>query len=172
MGTKNNSSQYDCYEKANPDEQMFILLGRDRHASALVKLWANLREMEGESVEVVEEARACAELLEQDARSRGKPVLSYEALVSYMMSVNKPVKKEEEKPVLHKQEKDLDVGDYVITSYGKVVGVINKIIVAERESLPTLKLANISFGRNSNPVTVEYHMLRKPTSEEMKDSGF
>jgi hypothetical protein len=171
MGTKNNPGTQSCYEKAGLDEQMFILLGRDRHASSLVRLWANLREMEGEDPEVVKEARECAALMEQDAIIMGKPVLSYDALVSYMTSVNKPVKKEET-PASQEEEKGLDVDDYVITLHGKMVGVIKRIIEVERDAQPKLKLANILFGRNPNIVTVEYSTLRKPTPEEIKDSGF
>ena len=43
MGTKNNPGSYDCYAKADPDEPMFILLGRDWSAHYLVSLWIALR---------------------------------------------------------------------------------------------------------------------------------
>lgn len=60
MGTKNNPGTYDCYANAEPDEPMFILLGRDPFAPALVEYWANIREsVRGPSAKV-EEARACA----------------------------------------------------------------------------------------------------------------
>lgn len=42
MGTKENPSQFDCYDKAAPDEPMFILLARDPIAPYLVTLWANV----------------------------------------------------------------------------------------------------------------------------------
>lgn len=48
MGTKANPGPYDCYAAAEPDEPMFILLGRDRHAAALVNLWAAMRAIGGE----------------------------------------------------------------------------------------------------------------------------
>lgn len=60
MGTKNNPGQFDCYAAADPDEPMFILLGRDKHAPTLVWLWAVLRELDGEAPEKVAEARTCA----------------------------------------------------------------------------------------------------------------
>lgn len=41
MGTKNNPGAYDCYESADPDEPMFILLARDPLAADLVNMWAN-----------------------------------------------------------------------------------------------------------------------------------
>lgn len=59
MGTKNKPGEFDCYANAEPDEPMFVLLGRDRHAPALVWLWAVLRELDGEKPEVVHEAREC-----------------------------------------------------------------------------------------------------------------
>jgi len=43
MGSRNNPGSYDCYDAAEPNEPMFILLGRDRDAAIVVKLWAMLR---------------------------------------------------------------------------------------------------------------------------------
>lgn len=43
MGTKNNPGAYDCYANAEPDEPMFILLGRDRHAAEVVRYWVYLK---------------------------------------------------------------------------------------------------------------------------------
>lgn len=63
MGTKNNPGEYDCYANADDDEPMFVLLGRDRHAPALVEAWAQAREREGEDAAIVAEARACAEAM-------------------------------------------------------------------------------------------------------------
>lgn len=67
MGTKEQPGQFDCYEKAAPDEPIFTLLGRDRSAPTLVMEWARIRELQvrqGWKPETdmakVEEARACA----------------------------------------------------------------------------------------------------------------
>ena len=59
MGTKNNPGAYDCYANAEPDEPMFVLLARDKHAPTLVWLWATLRELDQEKPEKVLEARQC-----------------------------------------------------------------------------------------------------------------
>jgi hypothetical protein len=48
MGTKNNPGDFDCYANAEPDEPMFVLLGRDPTAAALVRLWAATRAEQGE----------------------------------------------------------------------------------------------------------------------------
>lgn len=61
MGTKNNPGAFDCYANAHPDEPMFVLLGRDRHAAALVNLWAAMRTVEGEEWAKLAEASACAD---------------------------------------------------------------------------------------------------------------
>lgn len=45
MGTKNNPGPFDCYAKADPDEPMFVLLGRDPLAPILVRLWIEFREL-------------------------------------------------------------------------------------------------------------------------------
>lgn len=43
MGTKRNPGDFDCYANAEPDEPMFVLLGRDPLAPALVELWRAIR---------------------------------------------------------------------------------------------------------------------------------
>jgi hypothetical protein len=60
MATKNNPGQFDCYAKAEPDEPMFTLLARDKHAPAIVRFWALLRLHAGEDPAVVKEALECA----------------------------------------------------------------------------------------------------------------
>ncbi len=72
MGTKNNPGQFDCYANAAPDEPMFVLLGRDKHAPTLVRLWAILRAGEGEDEEKVAEAHACAKAMEKHQLALGK----------------------------------------------------------------------------------------------------
>lgn len=63
MGTKNNPGKFDCYANAEPDEPMFVLLGRDPSAHLLVALWALMRSAEGEDVAKLEEARDCSHAL-------------------------------------------------------------------------------------------------------------
>lgn len=67
MGTKNNPGKFDCYEKALPDEPMFILLARDPYFQTLVFKWAEKRRFDincGERPEsdltLVSEAVQCA----------------------------------------------------------------------------------------------------------------
>jgi hypothetical protein len=72
MGSKNNPSSFDCYAAAKPDEPMFVLLGRDPMAGALVRLWALMREEAGETPEKIAEALGCAEQLDAWTRSLGK----------------------------------------------------------------------------------------------------
>jgi hypothetical protein len=43
MGTKNNPGYYDCWEKAEPDEPLFVLLARDPLAPFLVSIWSKIR---------------------------------------------------------------------------------------------------------------------------------
>lgn len=44
MGTKNNPGPIDCYAKALPDEPIFVLLGRDKHAPKTVETWVGMRQ--------------------------------------------------------------------------------------------------------------------------------
>lgn len=61
MGTKNQPGKYDCYQNAEPDEPMFVLLARDPLAPWLVRIWAWSRTlMEGPSLKT-DEAFRCAQ---------------------------------------------------------------------------------------------------------------
>jgi hypothetical protein len=60
MGTKNNPGKFDCYANAEPDEPMFIMLGRDRIGGSLVRLWASVKETFQEDRKKLTEARECA----------------------------------------------------------------------------------------------------------------
>lgn len=72
MGTKNNPGNFDCYSHAAPDEPMFILLGRDPLAGALVRLWARYRLNLGEMPSKVIEALHVADELDEWAQAQGK----------------------------------------------------------------------------------------------------
>lgn len=73
MGSKNAPGKFDCWSKAEPDEPMFVLLGRDPAAAALVALWADLREeLGGTESEVLTEARQCAAAMAEWADKLGK----------------------------------------------------------------------------------------------------
>jgi hypothetical protein len=60
MGTKNKPGKYDCYDNLDPDEPYFVLMGRDKHAPLLVRMWAMLRALDGEKQPKVDEANSCA----------------------------------------------------------------------------------------------------------------
>ncbi len=75
MGTKNDPGTYDCFAKAEPDEPMFVLLARDKHAPTLVWLWATLRELDQEEPAKVAEARDCmAAMLNYQISKGRKPI--------------------------------------------------------------------------------------------------
>lgn len=63
MGTKNDPGTYDCYDKAEPDEPMFVLLGRDPLAPALVEEWAAARHNSEPDDPKVAEALECADAM-------------------------------------------------------------------------------------------------------------
>jgi hypothetical protein len=73
VGTKKNPGKFDCYGKADPDEPMFVLLGRDPVASVVVRVWAELRSTLGKTeAAVLDEALSCADALGRWAYSKGK----------------------------------------------------------------------------------------------------
>ena len=66
MGTKVNPGDYDCYEKAEPDEPMFILLARDPWAAGTVRHWARIQIVTDEQPQSkIDEAMACADAMEK-----------------------------------------------------------------------------------------------------------
>jgi hypothetical protein len=72
MGTKNKPGAFDCYANAAPDEPMFVLLGRDKHAALLVRLWGILRAQDGEDDDKIEEAFSCAGAMDHWRLGLGK----------------------------------------------------------------------------------------------------
>ena len=77
MATKNNPGEYDCYAAADPDEPMFVLLGRDKHAPTLVWLWATLRELDEEDPAKVQEARECCAMMLEWAHDHDRKVVGF-----------------------------------------------------------------------------------------------
>lgn len=65
MGTQRMPGRFESYQKAADDEPLFVLLGRDRHAPLLVRIWALLRRREGEDPAVIAEALACAQAMDE-----------------------------------------------------------------------------------------------------------
>ena len=66
MGTKQQPGKFDCYDKAEPDEPMFILLARDPVAPVLVRLWEELRNLRGlRDDDKGKEANDCAIAMER-----------------------------------------------------------------------------------------------------------
>lgn len=84
MGTKNNPGVFDCYANAEPDEPMFVLLGRDASAAQIVRLWANERarqinvgaKPESDS-DMVLEALECASAMERFYAERQRRKLKH-----------------------------------------------------------------------------------------------
>lgn len=79
MGTKVDPGIFDCHANAEPDEPMFVLLGRDPHAHAAVRKWADDREQmiraglkPAEDIYMVYEARQCADAMEVYCIARAK----------------------------------------------------------------------------------------------------
>lgn len=74
MATKAKPGAFDCYAAARKHEPMFILLGRDKHAPLLVRMWALVREAANEDPAKVAEARECADAMEGWLEAQGKEV--------------------------------------------------------------------------------------------------
>lgn len=94
MGTKNNPGAYDCYDKADPDEPMFILLARDPLAPGLVRKWAEARRMnQDHDDDKIAEALRCAEAME-----------AWHSTISDATGERVPGPEQEAEPVLEREE--------------------------------------------------------------------
>lgn len=65
MGTKNNPGEFDCYENAEPDEPMFVLLARDSQAPNLIRQWVKYREYLEGITPKLQEALDCADAMDR-----------------------------------------------------------------------------------------------------------
>lgn len=75
MGTKADPGFYSYLGKAEPDEPVFVLLGRDPQAPDLVRRWADERDRLGEARPRVAEAYALAKQMEDYAKAyHARPV--------------------------------------------------------------------------------------------------
>jgi hypothetical protein len=164
MGTKSNPGVYDCYENAHPDEPMFVLLGRDKLAGALVRLWADMREREGDDPQQAAEARQVAEDLDKWCTDLGKPVVSNDALLSFVNitrgqraaeASRQPV--EQYNPVVTWNE-----GEHAMTLHSRDIGVFEQLIEVDGQP----PYARVRYSATQAP-TIPLSSLRKPTREEL-----
>lgn len=168
MSTKNNPNGLDnCYDRADPDEELFTLLGRDRHGSALVHLWALMREKEGEELTVVAEARGCAERMAAEAQRRGKSVLTLDTLLSLAASMKAGSELPESATTGNVSDPPKE-GDLVVASRG-LAGRLVRVFTKDDPNQPQFKLkglCNIAYPRQPNHTTVRYDVLRRALPEE------
>jgi hypothetical protein len=87
VGTKNNPGQFDCYTNAEPDEPMFVLLGRDPAAPYAIREWIEMRKTlieAGQKPEtdwpMLEEAMVCANEMEEWRRKNRDVLIASEDL--------------------------------------------------------------------------------------------
>lgn len=97
MGTKNNPGKFDCYANAEPDEPMFVLLGRDPTAALVVTFWRAMRmQLCPDDARLalehhkLEEARTCSLAMETWAREHGKGEAVEAALIAFKKLTVKP----------------------------------------------------------------------------------
>lgn len=81
------SNPNSCLNTADDDEPLFVLKGCDRHAPALVWLWAIVRALEGEDADVVLEARLCARRMIEHQKKLGRPHVLPGDLIGQVLAV-------------------------------------------------------------------------------------
>lgn len=168
MGTKQNPGIWDCYANARPDEEMFILLGRDRHASGLVRLWALMREKEGEPAEVIAEVQRCADNMEAQAREAGKVPMPLETLLSLAASLKTDAGEYDGDLGLPQAPppEPLQEGQIVVAGRTGRPAKLIKIFAPDASEAVRGK-ANIMLPRAQVPTTVDVAALRRALPEEV-----
>jgi hypothetical protein len=167
-----------CWNIAEDDEQIFIFRERDRHAPALIRLWAEMREKEGEDKGTVNEAREVAQLMEDAQTAQGRVTLSLDAVASFCVTLKQPAQPDpdqapESTSAAPTDPYGLRVGEIVVAGRGRPAKLVK--IFTEKDINPAEPLhkelrgkANIQLPR-SGPVTVEFEMLRRAMPEEVEE---
>jgi hypothetical protein len=170
MGTKANPGEFDCYDRADDDEEMFILIGRDRHAGALVRLWAEMREREGEDPLVVDNAREIADRMEKQAQAMGKPVMNMDSLVMFATTLRAAKEAAVAAPTAPEAVPTgygLAVGEIVMVGHGGPARLI-RIFPDDVDPTELRGHVNVQFPRATGPVTVDAQQIRRAMPEEVE----
>ena len=164
-----------CWNRADEEEQMFILLGRDRHAPALIRLWAEMREKEGENPEVVQEARTVAQIMEDDLIAAGRVMLSLDAVSAFAASLKTPITpavpeflEQQSQPVTDTNVYNLRLGEIVVAGRGRPAKLIRVFGTDEQTDERVRGQCNIQVPGSKGPVTVEFAALRRALPEEIE----
>jgi hypothetical protein len=175
MATKleNFEDPNSCWSRASDDEQVFVFRQRDRHAPALIRLWAEMREKEGEDAAVVNDARTVAQLMEDASVAQGRVVLSLDAVSSFAVTLkHPPAPAAQETPTaggqaLPDNPYNLRIGDIVVAGRGRPAKLV-RIFGTDKETAEAVRgHANIQLPGTS-PVTVQFDMLRRAAPEEVE----
>jgi len=170
MSTKAEPGDYSCYEKAEDDEEMFVLLGRDRHAAALVLLWAEMREREGEDPMVVSEARDCAERMAKYAQGLGKPVMNLDSLAMFAATLRAEKEAAAAPPPTAEAATTgygLTVGEIVMVGHGGPAKLL-ALFPMDHQHEAMRGQANVLFPRQNGPVTTDQMQLRRAMPDEVE----
>lgn len=76
MGTKTSPGQFDCYANAEPNEPMFVLLGRDPSAAFAVRAWIRHRIVTGKNLPSDNQIQEGLKLVEELERWSDNRILS------------------------------------------------------------------------------------------------
>jgi hypothetical protein len=172
MATKleNFEDPESCWSRAGDDEQVFVLLQHDRHAPALIRLWAEMREKEGEDPAIVNDAREVAQLMEDDSVAHGRVVLSLDAVSSFSVTLKQPQMAVADNDAPYQPPADpynLRVGEIVVAGRGRAAKLV-RIFGNDKELHKEVQgMANIQVP-GSGQVTVQFDMLRRALPEEVE----
>jgi hypothetical protein len=173
MATKaeNFEDPNSCWSRADDDEQLFVFRQRDRHAPALIRLWAEMREKEGEDLAIVNEAREVAGLMEDAQTAEDRVTLSLDAVAAFCVTLKQapvPVTEYTETPTAAPADPyNLIVGEVVVAGRGRPAKLVRIFGNSSDIDEKVRGMANIQvpgFG----PVTVQFATLRRAQPDEVE----
>lgn len=144
----------------------YMLLGTDNHSPGLLRLLAEMKEREGGDPAEIEEIRTVADLMEEQGRKLGLPILTMESIASFAASLKKEA---EPAPAAAPTSggslyKNLQEGEIVVPAKGAPCKL--ERIFPDDGPEKVRGLANVRFPRAKMVTTVSVSNLRRATPEE------
>lgn len=166
------ADENDAYSHAADDEPLFTMIGRDRHAAALVELWAYMREKEGEPAESVAAARAAADEMRSYGAGLGRPMLTLDTLVTLAAGLVHDREAERRARAEAAALGPLPGEGDLVTARGPAfsghVGQVVRVFPDDAEPAALRGQMNVLFGRGSaeRTITVSRAAYRPATDAE------
>jgi hypothetical protein len=142
----------------------YALMGTDNHSPGLLRLLAEMKEREGGDPSEIEEIRTIADLMEEQGRKLGLPILTMESIASFAASLKKEAEPVPTPAAPSSLRGNLQKGEIVVAAAGPPCKLEH--IFPDDGPEKVRGLANVRFPRAKNLTTVSMSNLRRATPDE------